>query len=107
MAKKQIISRYTVEQLINGEAGPSLSNWAAADAKTQEQVEADADSDDLENGDVWDWENGFVGLTPPKAVLNMRVDQDVLDFFKSEGRGYQTRMNAVLRSYMLAKQKKV
>lgn len=99
MAKKQIISRYTVEQLINGEAGPSLSNWAAADAKTQEQVEADADSDDLENGDVWDWENGFVGLTPPKAVLNMRVDQDVLDFFKTSGKGYQTKINAVLRAY--------
>ncbi len=99
MAKRQIISRYTVEQLINGEAGPSLSNWAAADAKTQEQVEADADSDDLENGDVWDWENGFVGLTPPKAVLNMRVDQDVLDFFKTSGKGYQTKINAVLRAY--------
>lgn len=106
MAKKQIISRYTAEELRNGAAGPDLSNWAAVDAKTQEQVEADADSDDLENGDVWDWENGFVGLTPPKAVLNMRVDQDVLDFFKTSGKGYQTKINAVLRAYKEAQARK-
>jgi uncharacterized protein (DUF4415 family) len=30
----------------------------------------------------------------------MRVDRDVLDFFRQEGRGYQTRINAVLRSYV-------
>ena len=99
MAKKQIISRYTDEELRNGAAGPDLSNWAAADAKTQEQVEADADSDDLEDGNVWDWENGFPGLPQPKAVLNMRVDRDVLEFFKSGGKGYQTKINAVLRAY--------
>ncbi len=31
----------------------------------------------------------------------MRVDQDVLEWFRAEGRGYQTRMNAVLRAYMV------
>ncbi|MFL5108607.1 MAG: BrnA antitoxin family protein [Xanthobacteraceae bacterium] len=36
----------------------------------------------------------------------MRVDEDVLDFFKNEGAGYQRRMNAVLRSYMQQKRKK-
>jgi len=30
----------------------------------------------------------------------MRVDQDVLDFFRKTGKGYQTRINAVLRSYV-------
>jgi uncharacterized protein (DUF4415 family) len=30
----------------------------------------------------------------------MRIDQDVLDFFRKTGRGYQTRINAVLRSYV-------
>ena len=41
-----------------------------------------------------------VELPQPKSVLNMRVDRDVLDFFRSQGRGYQTRINAVLRSYV-------
>ena len=36
---------------------------------------------------------------PPKASISLRVDVDVLDWFKSAGPGYQTRMNAVLRAY--------
>ncbi len=36
---------------------------------------------------------------PPKTSISLRVDSDVLDWFKSAGPGYQTRMNAVLRAY--------
>jgi uncharacterized protein (DUF4415 family) len=32
--------------------------------------------------------------------MSLRIDPDILAFFKSRGRGYQTRMNAVLRAYM-------
>ena len=99
MAKRQIISRYTAEELANGAAGPDLSDWDAVYAKTQEQVEADADSDDLEDGMVVDWTSGFPGLPQPKAVLNIRVDRDVLEFFRASGKGYQTRINAVLRAF--------
>ena len=41
-------------------------------------------------------------LTPNKAQLTIRVDQDVLAWFKSQGRGYQTRINSLLRAYMEA-----
>lgn len=41
-----------------------------------------------------------IEMPQPKAVLNMRVDQDVLDCFREPGRGYQTRINAVLKSYV-------
>ena len=34
-----------------------------------------------------------------KKQLTMRLDQDVVDWFKSQGTGYQTRMNAVLRAF--------
>jgi uncharacterized protein (DUF4415 family) len=37
-----------------------------------------------------------------KAQLTIRVDQDVLTWFKSQGRGYQTRINSLLRAYMEA-----
>lgn len=36
---------------------------------------------------------------PAKASISLRVDQDVLDWFKLQGPGYQTRMNAVLRAF--------
>jgi uncharacterized protein (DUF4415 family) len=36
---------------------------------------------------------------PPKASISLRVDTDVLEWFKAQGSGYQTRMNAVLRAF--------
>ena len=36
---------------------------------------------------------------PPKTSLALRVDADVVEWFKAQGRGYQTRMNAVLRAF--------
>jgi uncharacterized protein (DUF4415 family) len=39
---------------------------------------------------------------PVKAQLTLRLDSDVLDWFKRQGRGYQTRINALLRAYMEA-----
>ena len=35
-----------------------------------------------------------------KRAISLRIDPDVLSFFKSLGKGYQTRINAVLRAYM-------
>ena len=49
------------------------------------------------------WKEARVTSPPPKAAISIRLDQDVLEWFRSQGPGYQTRMNAVLRSYMLAK----
>jgi uncharacterized protein (DUF4415 family) len=44
------------------------------------------------------------GLKPPpgKAQLTLRLDSDVLEWFRRQGRGYQTRINALLRAYMEA-----
>jgi uncharacterized protein (DUF4415 family) len=41
------------------------------------------------------------GLQPvsPKASVSLRIDADVLAWFKAQGPGYQTRMNAVLRAF--------
>jgi uncharacterized protein (DUF4415 family) len=37
---------------------------------------------------------------PRKAQLTIRVDRDVLEWYKQQGPGYQTRINALLRAYM-------
>ena len=44
-------------------------------------------------------------VPPVKIPVNAKFDRDVVDWFKSQGRGYQARMNSVLRSYMQAKTK--
>lgn len=41
----------------------------------------------------------------PKQPISLRVDQDVLNWFKAQGPRYQSRINAVLRAYMAAVQK--
>ena len=40
--------------------------------------------------------------TKNKAQVTLRIDRDVLEWFKSQGRGYQTQINALLRAYMEA-----
>ena len=46
------------------------------------------------------------GLTPPpsKQQVTLRIDSDVLDWFREQGRGYQTQINTLLRAYMEAHQ---
>lgn len=53
-----------------------------------------------------DWSKAVLVIPPKKKAISIRVDEDVLDYFKKEGAGYQRRMNAVLRSYMQQKRKK-
>ncbi len=50
------------------------------------------------------WAAGIRGrfYRPVKQQITARVDADVLDWLKSEGRGYQSRLNAILRREMLA-----
>jgi uncharacterized protein (DUF4415 family) len=48
------------------------------------------------------WRNARVVVPPGKKSVHLRIDADVLAWFKEQGRGYLTRMNAVLRSYMEA-----
>jgi len=36
---------------------------------------------------------------PSKSAVSLRVDQDVLEWFKAQGPGYQTRINSVLRAF--------
>lgn len=101
MARKERIVRYTAEELAATRArGESKSDWRAAAAMTDAEVEAAIAADPDEAGLAVDWSQASVELPQPKAVLNMRIDSDVLEFFRRQGKGYQTKINAVLRSYV-------
>ncbi len=69
------------------------------DAEIDAQIKNDPDwSDD------WNWSDAVLVVPPKKKPISIRVDEDVLDYFKGEEpAGYQRRMNAVLRSYMQQK----
>ena len=46
------------------------------------------------------WDGGELVTPASKKAISLRVDEDVLDWFKANGPRYQTRINAVLRAYM-------
>ena len=48
------------------------------------------------------WREAVLRMPTKKASVTLRLDQDVLQWFRRPGRGYQTRINAVLRSYVTA-----
>ncbi len=99
MLRKARTARYTARQLA-AKRRASRSDWAKAAAMSNEELEASIAADPDEAGMVMDWDSVTVELPKPKADLHMRVDRDVLDFFRKTGKGYQTRINAVLRSYV-------
>lgn len=49
------------------------------------------------------WTDAVLPEQSRKKLISLRVDPEVLDFFKAQGPGYQTRMNAVLTAYMQVK----
>lgn len=100
MESEERLKRYTSEKLrAMRERGESRTDWQKVDALHQAQD--DADEDDL----VIDWQSAQLVIPKSKKHINLRVDDDVVDFFKKTGSGYQTRMSAVLRSYMLSQQR--
>lgn len=66
-------------------------------------VNADPAPDLPEN--FWD-DAVLVNHTKTKEPISLRVDSDILEFFKAQGKGHLTRMNAVLRSYVDAHRSK-
>lgn len=47
-----------------------------------------------------DWAGAGVVVPDAKHAISIRLDRDIIEFFKRTGRGYQTKINAVLRSYV-------
>jgi uncharacterized protein (DUF4415 family) len=67
---------------------------------TDAEIDASIAGDPDWEFDEVDWSEAVLVIPPRKKAISIRVDEDVLDYFKQEGAGYQRRMNAVLRSYM-------
>jgi uncharacterized protein (DUF4415 family) len=92
---------YTAEEIHEVLArGDSRTDWAAVKAVTEEELEASiaADPDDVH--EPIDWSRAVRGMPPHKRDIHIRIDEDVLDWFRRAGRGYQTRINNVLRAFM-------
>ena len=59
---------------------------------------------DIDYSDIPEFDEEFLRtvemkITPEKRAISLRLDTDILDWMKSQGKGYQSRINAILRTY--------
>jgi uncharacterized protein (DUF4415 family) len=73
----------------------SLTDWERIDS----MMDDDIDLSDIPELDDNFFREATLVLPKPKAVVTLRVDADVLQWFKSRGKGYQTLMNSVLKEF--------
>ena len=80
----------------------SETDWERLDAMTDENI----DLSDCPEITPEQFAKAIVRRGLPveknKAQVTLRIDNDVLEWFKSQGRGYQTQINRLLRAYMEA-----
>ncbi|MBV9861405.1 MAG: BrnA antitoxin family protein [Alphaproteobacteria bacterium] len=108
MRRKGNIVSYTAEELAAKRAnGEDQTDWAEVAKKTEEELAADRASDPAWDDVPEDWVSQArttTGLATEekeeKRRVTMRLDADVLEYFKSGGRGWQGHINAVLRSFI-------
>lgn len=102
MKKDGHIVRYTRETVPKGK-----TDWGRLRRMTDEEVERAARSDpDAPPTDFAFWQDAM--LVPPRETerVTLRLDREVLDFFRRQGRGYQGRVNAVLQAYVESQKRK-
>ena len=76
----------------------SRTNWARIDGLKNKDLDF---SDIPEQGKAF-FKRAILRLPEPKTAVTIRLDRQVLNWFKAKGPGYQTRINALLRAYMEA-----
>lgn len=96
--KKKMVS-YTMETL------PELTEAQIANLEAlAARPDSEIDTSDIPVLPAEHWKRGIRGhfYRPVKRQITARVDADVLEWLKSHGKGYQSRINAILRREMLA-----
>jgi uncharacterized protein (DUF4415 family) len=88
------ITRMTLEEALRTKG---RTDWERLRNDTSEP-ELDEEEADL----VIDWASARLVVPEAKAAISIRLDPDVLEYFRAGGKGYQTRINAVLRAWMEA-----
>jgi uncharacterized protein (DUF4415 family) len=82
----------------------SQTDWERVRALTDEDIDR-AIVDDPDAAPIWteeEWARARVVWPQGKAPVTLRLDKDIIAWFKVRGRGYQTRINAVLRAFVEA-----
>jgi len=106
---KESIKHYTVDEMRELiKRGESRTDIARIEAMSDQDVEHAIANDPDWEGVPDDWHKRVEAISPKtKVPISIRLDADLVDHFRSTGRGWQTRINAVLRAYADAKKTSV
>lgn len=98
MKKSEDIRRYTEEEL-DATKGESQTDLLRAAAMTEEELER-LIADDPDEKDIRpDWTKAKLILPRAKQSVHLRLEEEIIAFFKAQGRGHISRMQAVLKAY--------
>jgi uncharacterized protein (DUF4415 family) len=102
--KSENTVRYTAEEIdAMRRRGEGRTDWDMSQEEAMRRRRADSEAPLPYAG----WKDTItVELPESKEQVTLRLDSDVLRWFRARGRGYQTRINAVLRSYYLHEREK-
>jgi uncharacterized protein (DUF4415 family) len=74
----------------------SKTDWERVDALPDDEI----DYSEIPEQSKEFFRSATLRMPERKAIVTLRLDRDVLEWFKQKGRGYQTRINALLRAYI-------
>lgn len=75
------------------------TDYARLDSMTDDDIaKAVADNPDAPPLDI-DWDKASIVIPPGKDIITLRLDRDVLEWLRAQGKGYQTLINQVLRAF--------
>ena len=96
MRRKRTMRHSTGKQI------SEMSDWRRVDAQTDDDIRRAilTDPDAAPEVDLAWFKSARIVMPEPKQSVSLRLDREVMEWFKKRGRGYQTRINAVLRAYV-------
>ena len=99
MKSDKNIKSYTAAEL-KAKRADSRTDLAKVDAMTDEELERRIAEDEDDRDLKPDWTRARLVLPTPKQSVHLRLEQEIIDFFKSHGKGHIARMQAVLKAYV-------
>ena len=79
-----------------------MSDWRRIDAQTDGEIRRAivTNPDTAPEVDAAWFKSARIVMPKPKQAVSLRLDREVMEWFKKQGRGYQSRIKAVLRAYV-------
>jgi uncharacterized protein (DUF4415 family) len=98
--KGKTIVRYTRDTLPRGR-----TSWYRLNKMSEDEIEEKSQDSDTPRWTTKMFKTATWRMPQKKVPVHMLLDQDIVDWFRSQGKGYQSRINSVLKSYVHHKDK--